>query len=381
MVDLLLAHARVRTPEQELAASWVAVSGGRIAAIGQGVAPRAAETADLRGRLLVPGFLDLHVHGGGGDDFMDDDPEACARAARFHVTHGTTGLLATTVSAAPERLQAAVRGIAAAMEREPLILGIHVEGPWLSERWRGAQEAVHLRPPDPTELRALIATSGATVRLVSLAPELPGALELVAAIAAAGAVAGLAHTDATYAQARAAVAAGARHATHVFNAMRPLHHREPGLLGAVLDDPQVSCEVIADGHHVHPAIVRLLRSAKGARATVLVTDAIAAAGLGDGSYHLGDTPIEVRAGRAQTPAGTLAGSTLTMDAAVRNACAWGVPLAEALAMASTTPARVLGLGRRKGAVAVGHDADLTVLDAELRAVGTLVGGRWASPLR
>jgi len=356
--ERVLTGARVLTPDTE--AEWVALDEGRIAAVGDGDPPEARETIDLSGRLVVPGFIDLHVHGGGGAHFMAED---FAAAVEHHASHGTTRLLATTVTASAPELLAAVRSIAAS--GDPRILGVHLEGPWLSERRRGAQEAAALRPPDRRELDALLAAG--PVRLVSLAPELPGALELIQAVVAAGAVASLAHTDATYEQAIAAIEAGARHATHTFNGMRPLHHREPGVVGAVLDREEVTCEVIADGHHVHPAIVRLL--ARSTR-TALVTDAIEAAGRPDGDYRLGATPVTVRDGRVLTPDGVLAGSTLAMDDAVRNAVAWGIALADALAMASTVPAAVLGL--RKGRIAPGYDADLTILDADLRAVGTLV---------
>jgi N-acetylglucosamine-6-phosphate deacetylase len=264
------------------------------------------------------------------------------------------------------------------MAVEPTIVGIHLEGPWLNERRRGAQEAAHLRAPDPGELEALVQAAGGAVRLVSLAPELPGALQLIERVVAAGAVAGIAHSDATYAEAQAGVAAGARHAIHTFNGMRPLHHREPGVIGAVLDAPEVSCELIADGMHVAPAIARLLWRAKGPARLVLVTDATEAAGLPDGRYRLGETAIDVRGGRALTPAGSLAGSTLTMDAAVRNLRDWGVPLGEALSMASATPARVAGLEGRKGAVAPGYDADLVVLDEALRPAAAMAAGHWVS---
>jgi len=377
-MDLVLANARVMTPADDLEPGWVALAGGRIAGIGEGApSPDAREVVDLGGRLVVPGFVDLHVHGGGGAHFMAGDADACRRAARFHARRGTTGLLATTLSAAPDTLRAAVAAIVAAMATHPSILGVHLEGPWLSERRRGAHDAAHLRPPDAAELRDLVDAAEGALRMVSLAPELPGALAAIDAAGVAGAVCAVAHSDATFEQARAAVAAGARHAVHVFNGMRPLDHREPGVVGAVLDDPAVTCEVIADGHHVHPAAVRLLARAKGAAGAVLVTDAIEAAGMPDGPYRLGDTPVEVRAGRAQTADGSLAGSTLTMDAAVRNATAWGIPLRDALAMASTTPARVIGLEARKGTIAVGHDADVAILDAGLRPVATLVGGQWA----
>ncbi len=360
---MIFAGGRILTPDREV--DWVSVSGGRIEAIGHGEPPD-GERVDLAGNLLAPGFIDLHVHGGGGAHFMSGDPEECLAAARFHARHGTTALLATTLAAPPGDLLRAVAAVA-----QTGILGVHLEGPWLSERRRGAQPAEHLRPPDREELAALVAAG--PVRLVSLAPELPGALDAIEAIAAAGAVPALAHTDATYEQAVAAIEAGARHAIHTFNGMRPLHHREPGVIGAVLDDPRVTCEAIADGHHVHPAALRLLYRAKGAGGLVLITDAIAAAGLADGDHELAGAPIRVTAGRAETADGHLAGSTLTMDAAVRNAHAWGLPLTDALAAATRTPAWVLGVP--KGRIAPGYDADLVVLERDLRPAAVYVGGR------
>jgi len=282
-VELVVRGARVLTPAEELADAWVAVAEGRIAEVGDGEPPQAGEV--VSGAVVAPGFLDLHVHGGGGDDFMSGDAAACERAARFHARHGTTGLLATTMSASREALLGALRAIAAAAD--PIILGAHLEGPWLSEKRRGAQPAEHLRAPDPGELAALLGAG--PLRMVSLAPELPGALDAVAAIAAAGAVPALAHTDATYEEAVAAIEAGARHAVHVFNGMRPLHHREPGVLGAVLE-AGVTCELILDGNHVHPAAARLLHRLKGADETVLITDAIAATGMPDGEHSLGGAP-------------------------------------------------------------------------------------------
>jgi N-acetylglucosamine-6-phosphate deacetylase len=364
---VVFSGGRVLTPDTE--ADWLTVSAGRIDAVGHGEPPAAAETVDLAGRLLAPGFIDLHVHGGGGASFMSGDPEECARAAAFHAAHGTTALLATTLTAPPGDLLRAVAAVA-----ETGILGVHLEGPYLNERRRGAQAAEHLRPPDLGELAALLAAG--PVRMVSLAPELPGALEAVVAIDAAGAVPALAHTDATYGQALAAIEAGARHAVHTFNGMRPLHHREPGVAGAVLEDARVTCEAIADGHHLHPAALRLVHRAKGAGGMALITDAIPATGLGDGEHRLGDVPIRVAAGRAETAEGSLAGSTLTMDAAVRNAHAWGLPLTDALIAAATTPAWVLGVP--KGRLAPGYDADLVILDAGLRPAATYLAGRLVS---
>jgi N-acetylglucosamine-6-phosphate deacetylase len=369
MTDLVIT-GRVLTPFEEH--GWIAITDGRVEAVGGAgsAAPAATETQDLAGHVIAPGFVDLHVHGGGGAHFMSGDPADCSRAAGFHAAHGTTSLLATTVTAPPAVLARAVAGIAAC--DDPLILGTHLEGPWLSEIRRGAQDPAALRDPDPAELESLAASG--TIRMVSLAPELPGALEAIGAIRDTGAVAALAHTDATYDQAMAAVEAGARHAIHTFNGMRPLHHREPGIIGAVLDADEVSCELIADGLHVHPAVMRLVRRAKGNR-TVLVTDAIEATGLPDGDYSLGAVPITVTAGRAETAAGNLAGSTLTMDAAVRHAHAWlGVPLPHALAMASTAPADVIGAAH-KGRLEPGADADLVVLDEQLRPTATYLRGQ------
>jgi N-acetylglucosamine-6-phosphate deacetylase len=341
----------------------------------EGPGAAAPRVIDLGGMILAPGFIDLHVHGGGGAQFMGGDPAACRRAARFHAARGSTGLLATTVSAPREALAAAVHGIAEAMADEPVILGCHLEGPWLNPLRRGAHAEACLRAPDPAELHAL--TAPGVVRLISLAPELPGGLELVAAVVEAGAVAALAHTDATHAEAVAAIAAGARHATHLFNGMRPFHHRDPGVVGAVLDDDRVTCELIADGHHVHAAAMRLALRAKRTDRAALVTDATEAAGLPDGVFRLGGGTLRVVDGRAVTEDGRLAGTTLTMDAAVRHVHrSLGVPLGDAVALATTTPARVLGLDERKGRIAPGYDADLVVLDAELRPRATLLGGEW-----
>ena len=368
MTDLVVT-GRVMTPFEEH--GWVAVTGGRVEAVGDGLPPAAAETR--AGHVIAPGFVDLHVHGGGGAHFMSGDPEACVRAARFHTAHGTTSLLATTLTAPREELAAAVAAIAEV--DDPVVLGAHLEGPWLNRERRGAQDPDSLRPPDGEELAAL--TASGVVRMVSLAPELPGALSVIEAIRDAGATAAMAHTDATYQEATAGIEAGASHAIHTFNGMRPLHHREPGVIGAVLDAPGVTCELIGDGHHVHPAVMRLVHRAKGTGRTVLVTDSIEATGLPDGDYRLGAVPITVAQGKALTAEGSLAGSTLTMDVAVRHAHAWlGVPLGDALAMASTTPAGVIG-AVTKGHIAPGSDADLVLLDQDLRPVATLVAGRWA----
>lgn len=392
----LVSGARVVTDDAVLAPGYVLTAGDRIRAVGAGDPPPdirsaagvptggriptgAARALDLGGRWLAPGFLDLHVHGGGGAEFMTPDPDARRQAARFHARHGTTGLLATTVSAPPPVLAEAVRVLGASAGRPTggaRILGIHLEGPFLAPARAGAQDPRAIRDPDPAEFDRLYDAAGGWVRLLTLAPERPGALDLVRRAAARGVVPAAGHTDAGYDRVAAAVEAGLRHATHTFNAMRGLHHREPGALGAVLDLP-VSCEVIADGHHVHPAAVRLLYRVKGPAATVLVTDATAAAGMPDGEYRLGPLAVRVTGGRAALPGGALAGTTLTLDAAVRNAVTiLGVTPAQAVRMASAAPARVLGLGRRFGRIAPGGAADLVVLEPDLQVWGTMVAGRW-----
>jgi N-acetylglucosamine-6-phosphate deacetylase len=372
----LLINGRLALPGGELRRGWLRVEGGRIAALGEGDAPGPGR--DLGGALLAPGFIDVHVHGAAGAEFLDADPAERAAILRAHARGGTTGLLATTVTASHERLLRAVQALAAAepVDGGAALLGIHLEGPYLCERHRGAQDPAHLRPPDRAELDALLAAG--PVRLVTLAPELPGAPETIGRLAGAGVVASVGHTDATYAQAMAAFDAGARHATHLFNGMRPFHHREPGVIGAALDRDDVTCELICDGEHVDPAAIRLVHRLKGAGRSVLVTDAMSAAGLGDGEYRIGDLPVRVRGGRAElADSETLAGSTLTMGAAVRNAVRLaGLPLADALRMASATPARVLGLEGSKGALAPGFDADLVVLDDALAVTATMVAGAW-----
>ncbi|MBV9425205.1 MAG: N-acetylglucosamine-6-phosphate deacetylase [Solirubrobacterales bacterium] len=336
---------------------------------------------ELDRRWVVPGYIDTHVHGGGGACANADDPDEITSMARFHAAHGTTALLATTIPAPVDELEAAARAIArSAVRREgACVLGAHLEGPFLSPGRAGALDPKAFLEPDPAVLARLLTAGAGSIRVMTIAPELPGAPELIDSLVSRGVVTSLGHTDATYAQARAAVRRGARGATHLFNAMRPLHHREPGVAGAVLDLPEVSCELICDGIHVDPAALRLALRAKGTKGVRLVTDAIHAAGMPDGSYRLAGAEVIVSAGRASVAGGgPIAGSTLTMDAAVRNAVRFlDLSLEEACIPASSNPARLLGLGDRKGAISPGLDADLVVLDEELRVCGTLIAGAWA----
>ncbi len=369
----------------------VVISGGQIAAVDPIGAP-ADDVLELGSSWLVPGYIDAHVHGGGGAQCNTTDPDEVAAVARFHADHGTTGLVATTVAAPVDEICVALDAISRCADAPSgvTVLGAHLEGPFLSRERPGAMDPSLFLDPDAEVLQRLLEAGGGRVRLMTLAPELPGALELIGELGRAGVVASIGHTDATFAQAQAGVQAGAEAATHVFNAMRPLHHREPGVLGAVLDLPEVSCELICDGVHVDPVAMRLVYRAKGPTGVRLVTDAMSAAGMPDGDYRLGDREVTVREGRATladaasatgggtvTGEGSIAGSTLTMEAAVQNAVRLlGVSVEDAVSMASTNSARLLGLSDRKGAIAVGMDADLVVLDDGLRVRGTLVGGEW-----
>jgi N-acetylglucosamine-6-phosphate deacetylase len=351
---------------------WLEIAGARITAVGAGAPPRPLDAGrgdvDHRDCVLVPGFVDMHVHGGAGAAFTGGDPDEALAAVRFHRGHGTTTMLASLLSASPADLRRDVAALAELVDAGELA-GVHLEGPWLAAARCGAHDPAQLRDPDPDELDGLLRTG--VVRMVTLAPELDGGLAAVRRIAGAGVVAALGHTDASHALTRAAITAGARVGTHLFNAMAPVHHREPGPAVALLEDPRVTVELVTDGLHVHPALWDHVIAAAGKTRVAAVTDAMAAAGMPDGSYRLGSQRVDVRDRVARVAAtGAIAGSTATTGELfariVRHAA---VPRAEALlravAMTATTPAAALGLPE-VGAIAVGRRADLVVLDPELR---------------
>lgn len=334
---------------------------------------------DARGGFISPGFIDLHVHGGGGADFMDGTPEAMATIARAHAEHGTTSFLATTLTGPADQLLKVARACRTARESGRLgaeVLGIHLEGPFINPVARGAQNAAFVRPLAVDELDNLRRESGDAVRMVTLAPEMPGAVELVAALRERRVIASAGHTAASYEEVEAAVQNGLSMATHTFNAMGVLHHREPGVIGAVLTTPELYAQLIVDGIHLHPAVVSLAVRAKGARRIVLITDAISGVGLSPGRYKLGGMEIVVDEVSARLPEGNLAGSLLTMEKAVKNVMEFtGIPVHEAVRMASLTPAEALGLEKRKGSLSVGKDADLAVLDDQFRVRLTIGRGQ------
>jgi N-acetylglucosamine-6-phosphate deacetylase len=367
-VTALLEGARIVTPARVVDPGWVRVAGDRIAAVGPGGTPS--------GLTIVPGFVDIHVHGGGGASFLSADPDEAACAVEFHRRRGTTTTLASLVTAPLDILERQLSALAD-LCADGLLAGIHLEGPWLSNARRGAHNPAFLRPPALPEVRRLLTAGGSALRMVTLAPELDGALDAVRAVAASGVVATIGHTDASYEVTRAGIDAGARLGTHLFNGMRPVHHREPGPVVALLEDDRVAVELVNDGTHLHPAIVRGVVAAAGPDRVGLVTDAIAGAGMGDGEYELGGLRVRVGGGVARLAgSGSIAGSTLTMDAAFRRTVVDAhLPLAVAARLTSSTPARVVGLDD-VGAIEPGRRADLVVLDERLEVVAVMAGGTW-----
>ncbi len=372
-MPVLLSADRVVLPSGSAEPGWVEVDGDRVAGAGGGHPPAPADR-HLAG-TLVPGFVDAHSHGGGGAAFTSGDPAEVAPVLATHRAHGTTTMVASLVTDTTERLEASVRALAPLVHAGELA-GIHLEGPWLSSDHCGAHDPALLRSPDPAEVVRLLDAGEGAVRMVTLAPELDGGLEAVALLAERGVIAALGHSDATYAVAQQALDAGASVATHLFNAMRPIHHREPGPVLALVEDHRAFVELIADGIHLHPAVLHWAATTAPHR-FLLVTDAMGAAGAADGDYVLGPAAVEVRDGVARLASnGAIAGSTLTMDHAVRYAVQTAsLPLDAVIDAATATPARLLGLGD-VGVIEPGRRADLVQLDDDLRVVAVMRAGVW-----
>jgi len=344
------------------------------------------QTIDGAGGVLLPGFVDVHVHGGFGADFMDADKEAYDTITRFHASKGTTTMLATTVTASHDAIEAVLAAASAYIGSGSMpyaaLAGVHLEGPFISELWPGAQNPSYISPPRLDWLQKWHGAHPGLIKQLTLAPEKEGALALISWLAEQGIVAACGHTDAKYADIINAADAGLTQAVHTFNAMRALHHREPGTVGAVLSDSRIYAEVITDGHHVHPAAVRLLAASKPADKVILITDAIAAAGLGDGSYKLGGLEVDVQDSVARLhEGGNLAGSTLTMIDAFRFMVEnTSLSIPQISRMASANPAAQLGLQDRIGRIAVGKQADLVLTDDAFKEVrATWVNGRQVFP--
>lgn len=376
MSTTLLHAARAFTPTVEIPDAGILIRDGVIEAIG----PRSSMTLPAGGheipatdKTAAPGFLDVHIHGAGGHDVMEATETALRAVSATIGAHGTTSFLATTVTAAPEAICKSSEGIAHFIGVQHQvstpgaeILGIHFEGPFISPIRRGVHPAEWIRLPSAELLARFVSAAGGHAQLLTIAPELLGAMPCIDAARKAGMLVGIGHTDATYEQARAAVARGAHHAIHTYNAMRPFSHRDPGVIGAVLTSRDISAELIADGVHVDETAMRLLLQAKGAGGVILISDGISATGMPDGKYMLGGFEITVSGGVCRNAEGKLAGSTLTLDRALRNIVDLGASLSEALRMLTLNPATLLGIEHKKGILHANADADIVLLDEALR---------------
>ncbi|MFJ3701550.1 MULTISPECIES: N-acetylglucosamine-6-phosphate deacetylase [unclassified Streptomyces] len=369
----VLAGARVVLPTGTVENGRVIVEGTRIA----GSTTEDARTVDLSGHWVVPGFVDIHNHGGGGASFATGTAKDVLTGVRAHREHGTTTVVASTVTGEMDFL-ARQAGLLSELVEQGELAGIHFEGPFISPCRKGAHSEELLRDPDPAEVRKLLDAARGSARMVTLATELPGGIESVRLLAEHGVIAAVGHTDATYEQTVEAIDAGATVATHLYNAMPAIGHRAPGPIAALLEDERVTVELINDGTHLHPAALELAYHHAGAGRVALITDAMDAAGAGDGFYELGPLAVEVRDGVARlVEGGSIAGSTLTLDTAFRRAVTIDrIPVEDVVRSISANPARLLGLDDRVGSLDPGKDADLVVLDADFVLKGVMRQGEW-----
>jgi N-acetylglucosamine-6-phosphate deacetylase len=384
MTTTLLHVGHALTPTAEIPDAGILIRDGVIEEFGlrEGMhLPTGAEEISALDKTAIPGFLDVHIHGAGGHDVMEGTEEALSAVSKTVARHGTTSFVATTVTASPEDTIRSVEGIARyiAQQHETTdaraeVLGIHFEGPFISPVRRGVHPPECLRLPSGELLDKFLQAAAGNAQILTIAPELLGAMPCIDAARKAGMVVAMGHTDATYEQARAAIAHGVRHAVHVYNAMRPFSHRDSGVIGAVLTSPEVSAELIADGVHVDETAMKMLLQAKGPDHIILISDGISATGMPDGKYMLGTFEVTVSGGICRNAEGKLAGSTLTLDRALRNIVALGVPLASAVRMLTLNPATLLGIEFKKGSLRTGADADIVLLDERLQLAGVWVRG-------
>ncbi len=376
---VLIENARIMTTSGEWERGWLHWHGSEIVGMGPGntLDDDEIEVIDANGLTLLPGFVDVHVHGAMGYDAMDADPVGLQTVAKFYAQHGVTAFLATTWTDTPSRITKALEAIAAAKGPQvdgATLVGAHVEGPYLNPQKCGAQNLGLIRRADPEEAMGWLEMG--IVRLLALAPEYEENLWLIQECANRGITVSVAHSAANYDQVMRAVQLGLRHSTHTFNAMSELHHRNPGAVGAVLTTPEIRCELISDNIHVHPAMMKLLLAAKEPDGVILITDAIRGTGMPDGEYPVDERMIIVKDGVARLADGTLAGSTITMEKALANFVqASGRPLAEIWQVSSLNAARAIGIDDRKGSLDVQKDADLVMVDEQMNVHMTVAEGR------
>jgi len=338
-----------------------------------------AEVIEGKDKFIAPGYIDIHVHGGGGSDVMDGDYEAINQIAIAHSHFGTTSFLPTTMTMSKDKIIRSLRSICEAVKKGTAgaeILGIHMEGPYINPEKKGAQKEDDIKKISIEEFLEFNQASGNLIRLVTIAPEMPGAIGLIKYLYKQGIITSVGHSNATYAQVQAGIQAGLSHVTHTFNAMRGLHHREPGVVGAALTSPELTVEIIVDGIHIHPIVLKVLTKIKEGEKVVLITDAMRAAGLKEGTYDLGGQEVIVTKGQARLKDETLAGSVLTMDKAVKNMVnKIGIQLPKAIQMASFNPAKSIGIENKKGSLEPGKDADIVILNKNLETELTIVAGK------
>lgn len=382
---IALTAAALLTPHQRMENPLLLLDGEAIAEVTSRAAreiPAGSPTFDFPGAVLAPAYLDIHVHGGMGHDLMQASEHGLARFENFLAQHGVGSYLPTTVTASEDQILRALEWLAAVIERRGQAktshrarpLGIHLEGPFISHARRGVHPSEYLLPPTLARFERYWQAAGGQLKMMTIAPEVEGALEVITEASQRGVCCSLGHSDSDLATARAAIKAGARHTTHTFNAMRPLDHRQPGLLGAVLTDERVTADIIADGIHLNPSVVQLFLRAKGPETAVLISDAISATGMPEGRYRLGSFEVDVKGNRC-TSEGKLAGSVLRLDQAVRNVMSWaGWELQDSIRLASANPAKVLRAERR-GVLASGAQADIIVLSLQGDVQKTIIAGK------
>ena len=376
-------HGTIVTPFQLLEDRIIIIEKGKIIAITDRKEDLAilknVEIIEAQNKFIVPGYIDIHVHGGGGSDVMDGEYEAIKQVATTHSHFGTTAFLTTTMTMTKDKIIKSLKNIHEARLKgtgTAEILGIHLEGPYINPEKKGAQKEEDIKKVSVEEFLEFNQASGNLIRLVTIAPEMPGAIDFIRWLHQQGIIVSVGHSNATYKQVQEGIQAGLSQVTHIFNAMRGLHHREPGVVGAALSSPKLIVEMIADGIHLHPMVLKMLTQIKESEKLVLITDAMRATGFKEGTYDLGGQEVMVTQGQAKLKNGTLAGSVLTMDKAVKNLVTKvGISLLNAVQMASYNPAKCLGIDDKKGSLELYKDADIVILNKNLETELTMVAGK------